>query len=69
MAADRLQLDRTQSSSTKVEGTGKISVDVNAPKGTNVGAEGGGLFKDVEINRQTQMEPAKRGPAPERLAI
>jgi hypothetical protein len=61
---DRQQLDRTQAASTKVEGTGKISVDVNAPKGTNVGAEGGGLFKNVEINRQTQMEPARRGPAP-----
>lgn len=61
-AADRAQLDRTQAAATKVEGTGKISVDVNAPKGTNVGAEGGGLFKKVEISRQTQMSPAKRGP-------
>ena len=43
----------------KVEGSGKISVDVNAPKGTRVGAQGKGLFKDVEINRQTQMEPAQ----------
>jgi hypothetical protein len=59
---DRLQLDQSQAASTKVEGTGKLSVHVNAPKGTNVGAEGGGLFKDVEINRQTQMEPARRGP-------
>ena len=47
----------------KVEGSGKLSVDVNAPKGTRVGAQGKGLFKTVEINRQTQMEPAKRGPA------
>ena len=61
-AADRAQLDRTQAAATKVEGTGKISVDVNAPKGTTVGAEGGGLFKKVEISRQTQMSPAKRGP-------
>ena len=44
----------------KVEGSGKLSVDVNAPKGTRVGAQGKGLFKSVEINRQTQMEPAKR---------
>jgi hypothetical protein len=51
-----------QSSETKINGTGKITVDVNGPKGTKVGAEGGGIFKDVEINRQTQMEPAKRGP-------
>ncbi|WP_051397106.1 hypothetical protein [Bradyrhizobium elkanii] len=58
--ADRAQVDRAQANATKVEGTGKISVDVNAPKGTKVGAEGGGLFKEVEVNRQTQMEPAKR---------
>ena len=45
----------------KVEGSGKLSVDVKAPKGTSVGAQGKGLFKTVEINRQTQMEPAKRG--------
>jgi hypothetical protein len=51
-----------QSASTKVEGSGKITVDVNAPKGTNVGAEAKGLFKSVAINRQTQMEPARRGP-------
>jgi hypothetical protein len=56
----RSVLNRNQS--MKVEGSGKISVDVNAPKGTRVGAQGRGLFKDVEINRQTQMEPAKRGP-------
>ena len=54
-------LNRNQS--MKVEGSGKLSVDVNAPKGTRVGAQGKGLFKTVEINRQTQMEPAKRGPA------
>ncbi|MCA1457700.1 hypothetical protein I6F35_31700 [Bradyrhizobium sp. BRP22] len=62
-ASARNQIDRSQAASTKVEGTGKISVDVNAPKGTKVDAEGGGLFKDVEVNRQTQMEPARRGPA------
>jgi hypothetical protein len=54
-------LNRNQS--MKVEGSGKLCVDVNAPKGTRVGAQGKGLFKTVEINRQTQMEPAKRGPA------
>jgi hypothetical protein len=61
--ASRQQLDKSTVAATKVEGTGKISVDVNAPKGTNVGAEGGGLFKKVEISRQTQMSEAKRGPA------
>jgi uncharacterized protein (TIGR02594 family) len=55
-------LDRSDAQKHTVEGSGKITVDVNAPKGTNVGAEGKGLFKAVEINRQTQMEPARRGP-------
>jgi hypothetical protein len=55
-------IDKKQAAETKVNGTGKITVDVNAPKGTNVGAEGGGLFKKVEINRQTQMSEAPRGP-------
>ncbi|TYL87443.1 CHAP domain-containing protein [Bradyrhizobium cytisi] len=61
-AADRRQIDGTQVAEHKVTGDGKISVDVNAPKGTNVGAKGGGLFKRVEINRQTQMSEAPRGP-------
>ena len=60
IASARRIIDKSQS--TKVEGSGKITVDVNAPKGTHVGAEGKGLFKTVAINRQTQMEPARRGP-------
>jgi hypothetical protein len=47
----------------KVEGTGKISVDVKAPRGTKVGASGGGLFKKTEIERTPQMQEAKEGPA------
>ena len=66
--ADRQQIDRSQQAA-KVEGTGKLTVDVNAPKGTNVGAEGGGLFKNVEVNRQTQMEQARVGPAAETLSL
>jgi uncharacterized protein (TIGR02594 family) len=62
-SADRQQLDKSQAASTKVEGNGKITVDVNAPKGTKVGAEGSGLFKSTEINRQTQFAPPERGPA------
>ena len=46
----------------KVEGSGKLTVDVNAPKGTRVSAEGEGLFNKTEINRQTQMTPASSGP-------
>lgn len=65
MNAWRAQMDKAQSNemNAKVEGSGKITVDVNGPKGTKVGAEGGGLFKDVQINRSTQMLPASRGPA------
>ena len=62
---DRAALDRGMGSeiSHKVEGTGKLTVDVNAPAGTKVAAEGGGMFKHVETNRQTQMATAAEGPA------
>jgi hypothetical protein len=62
---DRAALDRDMGNEVRhtVHGTGKITVDVNAPKGTAVGAAGGGLFKATEINRNVQMEPAKAGPA------
>jgi hypothetical protein len=53
----------SKSDVAKVEGTGTIRVDVNAPKGTAVSAEAGGLFKNTEVSRQTQMEPAKSGPS------
>jgi hypothetical protein len=69
IAVNREQIDRAQAAATKVEGTGKLTVDVTAPRGTNVGAEGGGIFKDVEVNRQTQMAPASQGPAPEATSI
>jgi hypothetical protein len=65
---DRAQLDRAQSALHKVEGTGKITVDVNAPKGTNVGVEAGGLFRKTEVNRQTQMERAQGGPTSDTMA-
>jgi hypothetical protein len=58
----RRRLDESNARSTNITGTGKITVDVNAPKGTSVGAEGGGLFNQTEINRRTQMEAAKGGP-------
>jgi hypothetical protein len=61
---DRAALDRDMGRevSQKVEGTGKLTVDVNAPQGTKVAAEGDGLFKKVETNRQTQMAEARSGP-------
>jgi len=43
--------------------TGHLMVDVRAPSSANIGVVGGGLFKNPEINRQTQMDPADRGPA------
>jgi uncharacterized protein (TIGR02594 family) len=69
-AADRAALDRDMGKevSHKVEGTGKLTVDVNAPAGTKVGAEGGGIFKKTETNRQTQMEPARTGPSMAEMA-
>ena len=47
----------------RVRGEGKISVDVKAPRGTKVKAEGGGLFKKTEVTRQSQKEPAREGPS------
>jgi hypothetical protein len=42
----------------KVVGTGTINVHVRAPRGTNVNAEGGGLFKKVQLNRGLAMAHA-----------
>jgi hypothetical protein len=53
---------RRSQPTTKVEGSANLNVNVKAPRGTNVQAEADGLFKKVEVNRQTQMEPAKVGP-------
>jgi hypothetical protein len=53
--------DTEKTFSHQVTGTGKLSVDVKAPSGTKVNASGEGLFKKVEMNRQTQMEPASSG--------
>jgi hypothetical protein len=58
----RSVLDRTMGReiTQRVEGTGKIEVDVKAaaPKGS----ARRGLFKNVEQKRQTQMERAESGP-------
>lgn len=48
-------LDRSAAMTHRVEGSGRIDVNVNAPAGTNVRARGGGIFKSVAMNRQTQM--------------
>lgn len=62
VASERNAVDQVATMNHRVEGTGKISVDVNAPPNVHVRALGGGLFKRTEINRQTQMEPARQGP-------
>jgi hypothetical protein len=46
-----------------VEGTGSIDVTVSAPAGTRVGAQSGGLFKKINMTRQTQMAHAAAGPS------
>jgi hypothetical protein len=46
----------------RVEGHGKISVDVKAPRSTKVSASGGGIFKKTEVERTPQMQEAKGGP-------
>jgi N-acetylmuramoyl-L-alanine amidase-like protein len=40
----------------KVESDGKLTADVNAPKGTSVSVEGGGAFKKTETNRTMPIE-------------
>jgi hypothetical protein len=47
----------------KISATGKLTANITAPPGTNVGVEGGGVFKNVEVNRQVQMMKAPQGPA------
>ena len=59
---DRAAMDAHAAQPTKVEATGKLTANINAPKGTMVDVEGGGAFSKVELNRQTQMESARTGP-------
>ena len=58
-AGDRATLDRHSARTQKVEATGKLTANINAPKGTDVTAEGGGVFRKVEVNRQVQMAKTK----------
>ena len=45
----------------KVQGTGTLTANINAPPGTDVTLGGTGLFKKTEMNRQVQMTPAAPG--------
>jgi hypothetical protein len=58
---DRKEMDRTlgKEITSKVEGDGKVTVDVNAKKSDE---DKGSALKDVPIKRQAQMEPASEGP-------
>jgi hypothetical protein len=58
------KLDGAASQNVDISGTGRISVDVRAPSGTNVTASAEGFFKSTEIVRQTQMMTTENGPAP-----
>jgi hypothetical protein len=55
--ADRAGVDR-QMTEHRVVGTGRLDVNVNAPRGTFAKASGGGLFKKTTVNRRAQMEVA-----------
>jgi hypothetical protein len=46
---------------TKVEGTGTLTANISAPRGTDVTLDGGGIFKKTVTNRQIPMEAAKPG--------
>jgi general stress protein YciG len=46
----------------RVEGSASIDVNVAAPPGTRVAASSAGMFKPVQMNRQTQMAFADGGP-------
>jgi hypothetical protein len=69
MGADKLdetsaKLDQAANQNVNISGAGKIQVDVRAPPGTSVDAQGEGFFKSTEITRMTQMMPADFGPGP-----
>jgi hypothetical protein len=57
---DRSAIDKSRS--VDVNATGKLTATINAPPGAKVEASGEGLFKNTEVNRQTQMQPALIGP-------
>jgi hypothetical protein len=60
-SADRGVVDAKSSHTVKVEGSGTLTANINAPPGTDVNVGGKGLFKKTEVNRQVQMTPAKPG--------
>jgi hypothetical protein len=60
---DRMMIDRpTPQQTVKVEGSGTLTADVRAPRDTKIGLAGAGIFKRIELNRQTAMSFASEGP-------
>ena len=51
-------LDSTIVTISRAAAACQLTGDKQTSKGIRVGAEGGGLFESIEVNRQTQMEPA-----------
>jgi hypothetical protein len=51
-ALDGKALDRASTKKVDVASNGKLQVDVKAPEGTKVKAEGKGVFKKTEVSRQ-----------------
>jgi hypothetical protein len=60
---DTSDLDRAMGNENrqKVEGSGKVTIDVDRP-GAGSGAVADRLFRKTELPRQTQMEEARDGP-------
>jgi hypothetical protein len=56
---ERMAVDGHRVHTVKVEGSGKLTANINAPPGTDVTLQGGGLFKKTEMARQVQMAPAR----------
>ena len=46
----------------QIDTTGQLDVNVRAPRGTKVKAEGGGIFEKTNVRRNIQMQTAPGGP-------
>ena len=62
MADVRKTIDAHSVHTTKVEGSGTLTANINAPRGTDVTLGGSGIFKKTQLNRQVSMEAARPGP-------
>jgi hypothetical protein len=61
-AVERGLLDARAVKTVKVEGSGTLTANIRAPRGTDVTLGSSGLFKKRVLTRQTQMAPAAEGP-------